>query len=197
MNAPIPVVILAGGQGSRMGGNKAERRLAGKTLLEHAIAKASIYSPAVAISTGKDMWLPPDEYAVFQDKGDIEGPIAGLAAALEFARAAGAEHVLILPCDTPFLPDDLLQRLHGAIGDTRATLARCAGQLHPACSLWRIDSSSRLSEYLVQGRRSLVGFAESAGYIPVDWPDSSANLFFNVNTADDLLQAERFYSELL
>ena len=192
----ILVVILAGGEGRRIGGGKPERRLAGKALLEHAIAKAASYSQAVAISAGMGAHLPRGDYTIIHDQGDVQGPIAGLMAALKFALAQGSDHVLIIPCDTPFLPEDLPQRLDEALGDANAAVARCAEQLHSACSLWRTEAGDLLPEYLAQGRRSLIGFAEMAGYVAVDWPSSDADRFMNINTADDLSRAEQMFARM-
>lgn len=192
----IPVVILAGGQGVRMGGGKPDQRLAGVTLLDHAIAKAAKYSSTLAISVGQGTRLSSGDYAVIQDEGDVQGPIAGLAAALKFASEVGASHAMIMPCDTPFMPDDLLPLLYDARGQARAALAQCAGQLHAACSLWSVEATDLLPEYLAQGRRSLIGIAENAGYVAVKWPEADADRFMNINTASDLLQAERMFAEM-
>lgn len=196
MTAQIPVVILAGGEGRRIGGGKPERMLAGKTLLEHAIAKAGGYSSTLAISAGKGVDLPPGEYAVVHDDTDVDGPIAGLMAALKFASAQGASHAMIIPCDTPFLPDDLIRRLAETLADTAVAVAQCSGQLHPACSLWRVDAADLLREYLAKGRRSLIGFAGTAGYVPVEWPGLDADLFMNINTTGDLSRAEQIFARM-
>lgn len=192
----IPVVILAGGEGRRIGGGKPDRRLAGKTLLDHAIAEAGSYSATVAISVGEGVHLPSGDLAIVHDEGDAKGPIAGLMAALKFAAAQGADHVMIVPCDTPFLPDDLLRRLHEALGDANAAVARSAAQLHSACSLWSVGAADLLPDYLAQGRRSLIGFAEMVGYAAAEWPAAESDRFMNINTATDLLRAEQIFARM-
>lgn len=192
----IPVVILAGGEGRRIGGGKPQRHLAGKTLLQHAIAKAGSYSTAVAISLGKGAQWPNGDFAIIHDEGDVQGPIAGLIAALKFASSRGHDRVMIIPCDTPFLPDDLMQRLSEALGDTSVAVALSAEQLHSACSLWKVEVADLLPEYLAQGRRSLIGFAELAGYVAVEWPGPDEGRFMNINTAGDLLEAEQIFARM-
>src|SRR5690606_13574518 len=93
------------------------------------------------------------------DDSAIEGPLGGLASALRFARERGRQAVLTLPCDMPFLPNDLLQRLSAAMGVKNAAIAASGGSLHPVCGLWRMAALTALPAYAASGRRSLRGFA--------------------------------------
>ena len=196
MNKPIPVVILAGGSGKRIGGRKPWHRLSNQTLLDHAINKAGSYSPTVAVSIGTENCILPRQIPLLKDKDDIFGPIAGLEAAMAFGADIGARHVMIMPCDTPFLPDDLLHQLHDNIGKGMAALARYADRLHPACSLWHTGSVSLLPKYLLTGRRSLIGFAEMLGHATVTIPPGAIDPFFNINTVDDLARAEQILADI-
>lgn len=195
MTLTIPIVILAGGQGSRIGGNKSERLLAGVSLLDRALAKAAKYSSPVMVSVGTgEFTLPPDIY-MLEDEAYIGGPIAGLASALKFASKVNALHVMIMPCDTPFLPDCLLQRLQDGIGESVAALSRYDRWLHPACSLWRAEAANLLPDYLASGRRSLIGFAQTVGYVAADLPIEDVDPFLNINTVADLLLAEEILAQ--
>jgi molybdopterin-guanine dinucleotide biosynthesis protein A len=182
---------MAGGQGERIGGNKPDQMLGGMTLLDRAIAKASGYSPVVAVSARSDSHPLPRGISLLRDDENIQGPIAGLVAALNFASDSEAAHVMIMPCDTPFLPEDLFLRLHDGIGIAGAAMARCAERMHPACSLWRSETLYFLPGYLASGRRSLLGFAEEVGYAAVDWQVDALDPFFNINTIEDLREGER------
>lgn len=180
------ILILAGGEGRRIGGEKPRRRLDGETLLDRAIAYARRYSDLVAISVragGRSSDLP-----LIVDDPEIEGPLGGLAAGLRFAQREGREFLFTLPCDMPFLPDDMLARLEGALGHASAAVASSNGHLHPVCALWRSAAATELRPYLVSGRRSLKGFAETAGCVSVEWSDES-DPFFNINTERDLAEA--------
>lgn len=168
------IVILAGGEGRRIGGGKPQRLLGGETLLERALARARSWSDEVLVAgrTGGDI----------ADDPAIEGPLGGLAAAL----ALGGD-VLTIACDMPFLPDDLPARL---VSDSPATVAASGERLHPVCALWKAAAGAALPAYVATGRRSLTGFAEAAGYQAVEWPIDPVDPFFNINDEADLARAE-------
>ncbi len=126
------------------------------------------------------------------DAPGIAGPIAGLAAALRHAREVGHELLLTIPCDSPFLPVDLAERLRNAIvPEAGAALAESGGVLHPACALWRNQTFDALAPYLAGSRLSLRGFAEDVGFATATWPVQPIDPFFNVNSREDLAAAER------
>ena len=177
------VVILAGGDGRRIGGDKPRRRLAGRTLLERAVDRARSWSPEVAIAVREAHQIGDVGIPLLLDPPELQGPLGGLASALSFGR----ETVLTIPCDAPFLPDDLPERLAEALPGHAAALAASALRLHPVCGLWRTEALAELLAYAASGRRSLIGFAEAIGFAAVDWPDE---LFFNVKSVEDLAAAE-------
>jgi len=168
------IVILAGGEGRRIGGGKPQRLLGGETLLNRALRRARGWSDEVLVSAR--------EGGDIQDDPAIEGPLGGVAAAL----ALGGD-VLTIACDMPFLPDDLPERLSS---DAAVTVAASGGRLHPVCALWRAEAREGLPAYLATGRRSLTGFAEAAGYEAVEWAVVPFDPFFNVNDEADLVRAE-------
>jgi molybdenum cofactor guanylyltransferase len=193
----IPVVILAGGLGARIGGNKSVRMLSGKTLFDRSHDRCATYSPRIAVATGKSSRLKlPDGLIALTDTTDNAGPISGLASAFDFAAREDATFVLLIPCDTPFLPEDLMTRLQQSIGECNAALATSDGRIHAACSLWRADAAGDLPDYLASGRRSMIGFAEAIGYAPVEWPSQPFDPFFNVNDEEDLANAEKILARM-
>jgi molybdenum cofactor guanylyltransferase len=196
MGGTTPVVIMAGGAGQRMGGGKPSQCVAGESLLNHAIAKAKFYSRTVAIASGSQKFSSPQEICLLPDQIDFQGPIAGLEAAIQFGAELRASHVMIIPCDTPFLPDELLTLLQNDIGAAQSAVPQYAGDLHPACSLWSTDILGPLRGYLATGRRSLIGFAELTEYVTVEIPTVSYDPFFNINTVDDMARAEQIFSDL-
>lgn len=185
------VVILAGGEGRRIGGDKPARMLGGITLLERALRQAATWSNRVVVAARNQEQASVIDSKVIIDDHEIEGPLGGLAAGLRFARNAGAPVMLTLPADMPFLPPDLSERLGASIGDNAAAIASSGGHLHPVCGLWRTGALDRLPQYLASGRRSLRGFAEVVGHAAVDWPAEPRDPFFNINSASDLADAER------
>ena len=187
----IAVVILAGGEGRRIGGSKPLRTLAGKTLLDHALALAQHWSPLIRISVRDAASAFHSTGASFLPDTAGCGPIAGIASALSFGRSSGVGLVLTIPCDTPFLPLDMVDRLSDALVPSATTaIAASGGRLHPACALWRVDADAALPPYLASGRASLNGFAEALGAVEVEWPVAPVDPFFNINSATELAEAE-------
>ena len=186
----VAAVILAGGQGSRMGGNKPLRKLGTKRLIDWAVDYAAGISSRRAIVVRDAKQVAGVVLPIVHDNPSIEGPLAGLVAALRFARDAGAAAVVSIPVDMPFLPSDLAKRLQESRGECRAAIASSGGHLHPVCGLWATDALGVLAEYLSSGKRSLIGFAEAAGYVAVDWSINPIDPFFNINSDEDLARAE-------
>ena len=187
----IAIAILAGGQGSRIGGNKPLRVLAGETLLDRAVAQARQWSDLVFISVRDQAQAGEAAGYCILDVPGIGGPLAGLAAALGQAETLGCEALLTIPADMPFLPADLHQRLVAELGEEQAAIASSGGHLHPVCGLWRTTARSSLADYLASGRRSLKGFAQTVGFRAVEWPTIQPDHFFNINSTADLAAAER------
>lgn len=186
----IAAVVLAGGEGRRIGGGKPLRILGGESLLARALGQAAVVSDRVALAVRDPAQVGAPEGVTLIPDAPIEGPLGGLAAALAWAGEQGRVAVLILPCDMPFVPADLEPRLRSALGAQSAALAASGGRLHPVCSLWRVAALEHMPAYASVGRRSLQGFAEAVGFVAVDWPVDPADPFFNVNTAADLAEAE-------
>lgn len=188
-------VVLAGGEGRRMGGAKPTRRFGRTTLAAHALELARSYGAdvAMAVRDAAQVCGVVDAPLLFDDPG-IEGPLAALASALRFAQARGANEVLTLPCDSPYLPPDLGRRLRLALRDGHGVvIAQSRGRLHPVCALWRAEALDALPDYLATGRRSLNGFARAVGLSIVDWGFAHPDPFANANTPGELaaLQPDR------
>lgn len=188
MRAATAVVVLAGGQGVRMGGGKALRSYGPTTLAAHAVALARRWSPLVAMAVRSPEQVERlSGVSLLLDDPAIPGPAAGLASAFAFARRQGAALVLTLPCDTPRLPDDLLARLSAALDDgAKVAMAASRGRLHPTCALWRLDCAAGLPAYLAR-RSSLRGFGEVCGTRVVEWEaPAEDDPFANANTPAEL-----------
>lgn len=193
MTPGLAVVVLAGGEGRRMGGEKPLRRIRGRSLISIALDKARSWSPLVAVSVRSPDQVGTLDAPLILDDEEIDGPLAGLAAALTFASRASASRLLTLPCDMPTLPDDLAGRLAEALAPgPGAAVARCDGRLHPICTVWDVGAAAELPAYIATGRSSVRGFAEAIGLKTVDWDARSAHAFHNVNTPEDLLSATGF-----
>lgn len=190
----VAALVLAGGEGRRMGGGKPARLLAGRPLLCFALDAARRHGGPIALGVRQ-----PNQIASFAgvemitDSSGIAGPLAALSSGLQWARAKGCRYLLSMPCDAPFLPCDLVARLHARAlrDDASIVLPSSLDRLHPACGMWRTDIAPALSIYAQSGRASLIGLAEGVGYVVEAWPPSAHDPFFNVNAPEDLIVAEQ------
>ncbi|QIK95773.1 molybdenum cofactor guanylyltransferase [Sphingomonas sp. HDW15A] len=185
----LALAILAGGEGRRIGGGKPVVELGSQTLLERAVERAAGWTDTVSIVLRSRDQTATGGLPQLVDRQDIEGPLGGLAAALAWANAVGAEFLLTIPCDMPFFPFDLWPRLLDDIGEASAAIAASDGRLHPVCGLWRSDLAGLMEDYASTGRRSLKGFAEMVGFTQVDWVADPFDPFFNINSPSDLQSA--------
>lgn len=190
----IAVVILAGGEGRRIGGDKPLRLLAGRTLLSRALDQARKWSDSIAIAARSSAQLGGADVRWLADDSAIEGPLGGLSAGLRFAQDQGSDALLTIPADMPFLPADLAPKLARALSGSTAALASSEGRLHPVCGLWSPAAMLQLDSFVGTGRRSLTGFAQMCGHVTVDWATSPIDPFFNINRPEDLELAERVLS---
>ncbi len=182
-------VILAGGEGSRMGGaDKALLMLGGVTLIERVADRLRPQAGQMAISANGD----PARFAftglpVLQDERRM-GPLAGLLAGLVWARAGGADAVVTAAVDTPFFPDDLVARLQAA---GAPAVAMSGGRMHPTFGFWPVSLEPLLRAALDAGKAKLMRFAEAAGAATVEFEAGGDDPFRNLNTPGDLALAER------
>jgi molybdopterin-guanine dinucleotide biosynthesis protein A len=167
--------------------------LGGQRLIDRAESSARQWSEILAVSVRDPGQVGASTLACIVDEAGIAGPLGGLTAALRFAKDSGCDAVLTIPADMPILPADLGERLAAEIGTHAAALARSGGYLHPVCGLWSTATLDAVPAYLASGKRSLKGLAETIGYAAVEWPDKPLDPFFNVNSAQDLAQAEQLF----
>jgi molybdopterin-guanine dinucleotide biosynthesis protein A len=179
----LAVVILAGGEGRRMGGAKPLRQLGTRSLLDRAIERASEWSDTIAISARDRGQVCDRGWAVLSDPPGIAGPFAGLAAARELRSA----RVRARPCDMPFLPGDLPQQLAAVLPGHAAALASAGGRLHPVCGLWTRGALDQIEAYAASGNSSVVGFAESVGFATAELDEEASR---NINTPEELAAAQ-------
>jgi molybdopterin-guanine dinucleotide biosynthesis protein A len=185
--AAITGVILAGGLGRRMGGvDKGLQLLDGKALVRHVAERLAPQVGGLVINANRSQ----AEYAALgypllaDEIPDFAGPLAGLHAALV---ASATPLVLTVPCDSPYLPLDLVSRLHAALLCEGANLAiaRAAGRVHPVFCLCRAALAPELEAFLRNGGRRVMDWCAEAGCVEVDFDDQPA-AFRNFNTLDDL-----------
>lgn len=193
---PTLGVVLAGGLGRRMGGmDKSLLLLNGRPLLSHGLDRLAPQCDRLVINANGD----PSRFAAFglpvlpDPMPEHLGPLAGILAALEWAAShrPEIEWVLSAPADTPFLPVDLVARLHEARAASRARWACAASgsRMHYAVALWPVDLKDDLRHALMAGTRSIREWAEGYDMGCARWETEPFDPFFNINTPDDLFAA--------
>ena len=183
----ITGVILAGGLGRRMGGvNKGLQRLNGKPLALHVAERLAPQIDELLINGNQNIeHYAAVGYRIVADQiPDFAGPLAGLHAALSTAA-----HPLVAtaPCDSPFLPADLVFRLFSALTATDADLAvaRTFEQPHPVFCLCKRDVLPHLTEFLAGGGRKFDRWYATLNVVEVAF-DDEAEAFENINTREEL-----------
>ncbi len=192
-------VVLAGGASSRLGGgDKPLLDLGGLTLLDAVIDRLRPQADRIALSANGD----PARFARFglpvigDGREALDGPLAGILAAMRWAAALGAQTVLTVPGDAPFLPMDLRLRLEAGAPDTGTILlASSTGRIHPVAALWPVALAGDLGDFLDGGGRKVMAFVEANPHATVDFGAAPPDPFFNVNTPDDLAEARRLLAE--
>ncbi|WP_341863429.1 molybdenum cofactor guanylyltransferase MobA [Gymnodinialimonas sp. 57CJ19] len=187
--ANISAVVLAGGQGRRIGGDKAHVLLAQKPLWRHVADRISPQVKSLAVNAPE----PFDGYRVVADSLPGLGPLSGILAAMHWAQSQGATRVLTVAVDTPFLPTDLGKRLSAA--KAPIAMARTADGVHGTTALWDVPLAQGLEAFLQGGGRKVTAWAMGHQVAYVDFPDANPPPFFNVNTPEDLAQAEAWIAE--
>lgn len=196
---PTLGVLLAGGLARRMGGgDKPLRTVGGKTILARAIERLGPQCDRLVLNANGD----PARFAetgltvVADTVEGFAGPLAGVLAGLDWAAANRPDiaYVVTLAADTPFVPRDLVSRLHAAreAAGTPLACAESGGQAHPTNALWRVALREDLRHALVvEDMRKIDRWTARHGIAHAAWPTDPVDPFFNANTPDDIAEAER------
>jgi len=183
-------VVLAGGQGRRMGGtDKGLVLLGGQPMVAHVLARFAPQVGELLINANQNL----DRYGAFgqavvpDEVGGFAGPLAGLHAGM---TRATRPLVCTVPCDSPFLPLDLVSRLRAALAASGAqlTVAKTFTQPHPVFCLVRRDVLPHLDAFLAAGGRKIDAWYATLAVAEVAF-DDEAEAFRNINTADELAAA--------
>lgn len=178
-------VVLAGGLGRRMGGvDKGLQTMKGRPMVQWVLERFSPQVAEVVINANQN----PDRYGAFghrvvsDDIGGFAGPLAGLHAGL---KAATHPLVATVPCDSPFLPEDLVQRLFSNLGNHDLAVAKTGDQAHPVFVLTKRDIVGNLESFLSGGGRKIDAWYASLKVVEVSFDDQT-DAFRNINTLAEL-----------
>jgi len=184
--------VLAGGQGSRMGGiDKGLQPFRGRPMVAHVVERFAPQVDELLVNANRNLAeyarfghrVIPDEIAGFA------GPLAGFERGLAHARG---DLMVTAPCDSPFLPADLVARLRASLDADRAQLAvaKTGDQAHPVFSLMRRDVQPSLVEFLGSGQRKIDRWYAELRVVEVAF-DDEAEAFLNINTREELANLGR------
>ncbi|OSI15630.1 molybdenum cofactor guanylyltransferase MobA [Neisseria dumasiana] len=187
----VSALIMAGGEGRRMGGQDKGLMLCGeKAFIDHVIDAVNPQVDNIAISVNRNM----EEYAqrtphVFADARQWQGlgPLAALGTAASDIQLAKADWLLIVPCDTLKLPPDLVERFLQAAGkhtSAHAFFAETISKKHYSVMFVRPQTLQSTPDYLQTGLRTMRGWLEQEHAVPVMFPDDAA--FMNYNSPQDM-----------
>lgn len=182
-------LILAGGQGRRLGGmDKTQIQLGGQTLLARASETLTTIADPIAISGGPNAApTAPGGLLILQDISPGAGPLAGIAAGLAWAQSMGANWLATMPVDTPFLDATPYKLLLAARHDHPIVIAETS-RSQWLIALFKTDLASIAAEAAASANKSIANFAKAVGVQKIPMPDL-APMFDNINTPEDLAAA--------
>ena len=192
MKASVSGIVLAGGQGSRMGGvDKGLQEFRGRPMVAHVIERLAPQVDEILVNANRN----PEAYARFGHRviadeiPGFAGPLAGFERGLHHATG---DLVVTVPCDSPFLPTDLVARLRTRLASANAqvAVARTGDQSHPVFCLMRRDVLASLQEFLGAGQRKIDRWYAALQVEEVAF-DDEADAFLNINTREELGNLEK------
>ena len=195
--SPVVGAILVGGQSRRMGGgDKCLQLLGGASLLSHIVGIFQSQVQSLLLNANGD----PARFSAFKLPvrpdcyGESEGPLAGVLTAMKWAVEEEAHWLFTVAGDAPFIPGDLVQRcLATAIANrARMVCASSNGRAHPVCALWDVTLAEDLERALFErGVRKIDLWTSTLNGVIEEFSTDPVDPFFNVNTPQDLEEAER------
>lgn len=195
--------IIAGGRATRMGGvNKPLKWAGNQPLILHAYQRMEPQASGIIVNANRDQReisaLVPSGTAIVEDDPEFagRGPLVGLLACLAHARSNDFKFLATAAADTPFFPADLIDQLRAPIGDGAIRIARHDGWRHPLFGLWPTSLMENLETFLYSHETNKVmAFAKRHDLIEVDI-EAKGSPFFNVNTPNDLAQADEMLQKM-
>ena len=188
----ITALILAGGRGSRMGEvDKGLQLFRGKPMVAHVLERLGPQADEIIVNANRNL----GEYEKFGHRvapdaiDGFAGPLAGLHVGMSHASHA---LVATAPCDSPFLPLDLIARLRAALdaGSADLAVAKTFDQAHPVFCLTKRELAPHLHAFLASGQRKIDKWYASLKVVEVNFDDAEA-AFANINTLDELNSLEK------
>jgi molybdopterin-guanine dinucleotide biosynthesis protein A len=201
VSANILGVLLAGGKSRRMGGgDKCLLKLGEKTILQHAIERATPQVSDLLLNVNGDIHRF-DKYnlPVASDQAEnFAGPLAGVLTGLEWGmeHRPKCEWLVTFPTDTPFFPMDLASKLYAAVTNDGVQLACAASgdRHHPVFGIWPVSLYGQLKKAVIEdGVRKIDDWTSRYNLKVVKFKFKEVDPFFNINRPEDLKWAEKLF----
>jgi len=195
---PTLGLVLAGGLARRMGGgDKAFLKIGGQTILQRSLARFQPQCTSIVLNANGDPKRFEDYPfpVVADDIPDFAGPLAGILAGLDWTakNKPEIEWIASVPGDCPFVPRDLVSKLHAAriAENQKLACAKSGDWRHPVVGVWPVSLRADLRHALMdEGLHKIEVWTRRHGVAIAEWPDKPVDPFFNVNTPEDLAKAE-------
>ena len=187
-------VILAGGKSKRFGQDKSEVKLGDKTLLEHTLHKIkSKFSKIIIVSNRKVL----KNYTIIEDCIDGQlGPLVGVLSAMKYIKKNNFSYnwVATFPCDTPFFDIYIIEEFFkvSKLNDSLLYFVKSKEKRHNIFGLWSLKLIETLEKDIIQNNyRKVEKWANKAGVKIINVSYDGTDPFFNINTQEDLIEAEK------
>ena len=193
----ISSVIMAGGKARRMGGlDKALIKLNGKEIISYVIEKISKQTDDIVINTNRDQsnFKKYNLDIVTDTIEGFQGPLAGILSGMEWFYNLNKkiEWIVSSPVDSPFLPEDLIEKLFLSVTKNKKLIAvaKSHGRIHPVFAIWNMSLRTSLQEAINNDIKKIDEFTKRFNPEIVEF-NSKVDPFFNINTPEDLIMAEK------
>ncbi len=183
----IELVILAGGESSRMGTDKGLLELKGKPMIEHLIDTFSERFSSISIATSNKQYIQFG-LPVLTDDYEAIGPLGGIHSALKKSKG---KQVLFLSVDAPFVTVEIIEELLSKRKDGTISFAAVGDRKFPLIGVYSTELVEQLENYIQNGKRSVFGFLEESENEVIAFPEEMSDYFQNINTPEDLKLASK------
>jgi len=190
----ILAVILAGGKSKRFGQDKSQIKLGDKTLLEHTLYKIKSKFNKILIVTNNNKIK---DYTTINDCIDGQlGPLAGVLSAMKWIEKNKYSYnwVATFPCDTPFFNISIIEEFikFSKLNDNLLYFIQSKGKRHNIFGLWSLKLIEILEKDIIENNfRKVEEWANKIGVKTIEVPHDNMDSFFNINTKEDLMEAEK------
>jgi len=187
-------VVLAGGRSKRFGQDKSKVKLAGKTLLEHTLDKVKSQFNKILIISNSEI---VKNHTTIKDCIDGQlGPLVGVLTAMKWIKKNKQPYswVATFPCDTPFFSISIINKFIEAskVNDCSLYFAKTEKKRHNIFGLWSLKLLEVLEKDIVENKyRKVEKWANKIGVKTINISYKEIDPFFNINTKEDLVEAEK------